>query len=316
MDHNTIAIIWDFDKTLTPGYMQDPIFDKYGIDAAEFWTEVDSLTREYAKQGIHVNPETIYLNHMITCTQQGIFKGLDNKALKELGKKIPFYPGVPDVFKKLKDIIDTSDKYKRFGIHVEHYIVSTGFTAMIEGSAISDYVEGIWGCEFIEKPILSRLSGVDPGYPAEISQMGYIVDNTSKTRAIFEINKGANVFDYIDVNSRMDDDARRVPFSNMIYIADGPSDVPAFSILRQHGGHTFAIYPKGDTGAFKQVDALRKDDRIDMYAEADYTEGSAAFMWLAETAKDIAEEIFNASDKEIRTKVKNPPRHLNTEGDD
>ncbi len=54
-----------------------------------------------------------------------------------------------------------------------------------------------------------------------------MIDNTSKTRAIFEINKGSNKFK-IDVNSKIDRDRRRVPFSNMIYVADGPSDIPVF----------------------------------------------------------------------------------------
>ena len=71
-----------------------------------------------------------------------------------------------------------------------------------------------------------------------------MIDNTSKTRAIFAINKGVNKHDYIDVNSKMDKEDRRVPFEHMIYIADGPSDVPVFFILKQYGGKTFAIHPK------------------------------------------------------------------------
>lgn len=29
---NIIAVVWDFDKTLLNGYMQEPIFKYYGID--------------------------------------------------------------------------------------------------------------------------------------------------------------------------------------------------------------------------------------------------------------------------------------------
>jgi len=34
---NVIAIIWDFDKTLIPGYMQLPLFRHFGVDPHQFW---------------------------------------------------------------------------------------------------------------------------------------------------------------------------------------------------------------------------------------------------------------------------------------
>ena len=312
MEQNTIAVIWDFDKTLIPGYMQEPIFSKFGIDANDFWNEVNSLPQRYAELGIRVNNDTIYLNHMITCANQGIFPELDNELLKKLGKDIEFYEGVPEIFQALKDIIRNDDKYTKFGIHVEHYIVSTGLTAMIKGSKVNNFVDGIWGCEFIETPFRSNLeTRVDEVRKKDvIHQTGYIIDNTSKTRAIFEINKGVNKFEYIDVNSRMDKDDRRVPFENMVYIADGPSDVPVFSLLQQYGGKTFAVSPKGNIEAFNQVDGLRRDGRIDMFAEADYSEGTMAYMWLTQSVLDIADRIYNSHDEQLKSRVKTPPRHL------
>lgn len=312
MEQNTIAVIWDFDKTLIPGYMQEPIFSKFGIDANDFWNEVNSLPQRYAELGIRVNNDTIYLNHMITCANQGIFPELDNELLKKLGKDIEFYEGVPEIFQALKDIIRNDDKYTKFGIHVEHYIVSTGLTAMIKGSKVNNFVDGIWGCEFIETPFRSNLeTRVDEVRKKDvIHRTGYIIDNTSKTRAIFEINKGVNKFEYIDVNSRMDKDDRRVPFENMVYIADGPSDVPVFSLLQQYGGKTFAVYPKGNIEAFNQVDGLRRDGRIDMFAEADYSEGTMAYMWLTQSVLDIADRIYNSHDEQLKSRVKTPPRHL------
>ena len=44
---NIIAVIWDFDKTLVDGYMQDPIFKKYGVDSKQFWEEVNSRPKKY-----------------------------------------------------------------------------------------------------------------------------------------------------------------------------------------------------------------------------------------------------------------------------
>lgn len=80
-------------------------------------------------------------------------------------------------------------------------------------------------------------------------------------------------------------------FENMIYIADGPSDIPAFSLVHQNGGSTFAIYPKGDVAAMKQVEQMRADGRVDMYAEADYSENTTANMWITNRIQELADKI-------------------------
>ena len=144
----------------------------------------------------------------------------------------------------------------------------------------------------------------------EISEIGYTIDNTSKTRALFEINKGVNKRDGVEVNSRVPEELRRVDFRNMIYIADGPSDVPAFSVVNKHGGATFAIYPKGNEKALKQVERLRMDGRINIYAEADYSEGTMAYMWIVNKIKEFAERIKQEEKAKITSSVSNAPKHL------
>lgn len=320
-EQNVIAVIWDFDKTLIDGYMQDIIFAKYDIDGREFWQEVEGLYEQYQKQGIRVSKDTIYLNHFLTCVQQGIFSDLNNETLRMLGKELSFFKGLPDFFKILRDEIKANQDFQKFNISVEHYIVSTGFTEMIKGSEIIDFVDGVWGCEFIETPIRSQLNASSStnflksesaeGRKPVISQIGYAIDNTSKTRAIFEINKGANKHENIDVNSKIDLANRRVPFENMIYIADGPSDVPSFSVIKQNGGRTFAVYRKGKGKEFLQVDGLRKDNRIDMYGEADYSEGTLTHMWLLEQTNQIAKSIVAKKEEAIKKSISKPPGHIN-----
>ena len=92
---NTIAIVWDFDQTLIPGYQQKPIFDQYGIDEKEFWEEVKGLEAYYRKQQVRVSPDTLYLNHLLTHVAEGKCPGLNNKKLKEIGSRLEFYPGMP-----------------------------------------------------------------------------------------------------------------------------------------------------------------------------------------------------------------------------
>ena len=300
---NIIAVVWDFDKTLIGNYMQDPIFKKYEVDGNTFWKEVNALPEKYwIEQGVRVNRDTIYLNHFINYVKNGKFPGLNNKMLTELGAELRFYNGLPALMEVTKNMIAEDSKYTEYDIRVEHYIVSTGFTAMIRGSAVAPYVSGIWGCELIEAP--------NEEGEIVISEIGYTIDNTTKTRALFEINKGVGVLDNVDVNTKLPEEMRRVRFENMIYIADGPSDVPAFSTLNKSDGATFAIYPHNDEKAFKQVEQLRKDGRINMYAEADYAEGTTAYMWITGKIREFADRIREKERSKLQSSISETPRHL------
>lgn len=298
---NVIAIIWDFDKTLISGYMQSPIFEDYHVDEKQFWAEVNSMPNEMKEKGVRVNPDTAYLIHFTRKAKDGTFKGLNNAKLREYGAKQNFYAGIPEFLQKSKEILKDDPECKEYNIRVEHYIVSTGFAEVIKGTSLKDLVEDIWGCELIEGKGIEK----EP----VISEICYTIDNTTKTKAIFEINKGVNKNEKINVNSKMNDTQRRVAFENMIYIADGPSDVPAFSLVKKYGGSTFAIYPKGDTRAFKQVEQLREEDRIDMFAEADYTEGSTAYMWIVNKIREYADRIIQV-ERNRRAVVSEGPKHL------
>lgn len=190
---------------------------------------------------------------------------------------------------------------EEYNIKVEHYIVSTGFAQVIRGTSIMDYVKYVWGCELIE--------GEDEEGNKFLSEIGYTIDNTSKTRALFEINKGVGGDVEVNVNSKMTNEQRRVDFRNMIYIADVPSDVPAFSVVKGKGGATFAIYPQGNKDAFKQVERLREDGRIDMFAEADYSDGKTASMWICNKIQEFAERI-KKEEQAKRGNLDNVPHHL------
>ncbi|QAT41974.1 HAD family hydrolase [Aminipila luticellarii] len=300
---NIIALVWDFDKTLVDGYMQDPIFEEYGVNPQEFWKEVNELPEKYWKeQGVKVNPDTIYLNQFIKYAKEGKFKGLNNKKLEEFGKKLKFYQGVPEIFEHTKQLIEEDPIYEEYDIKVEHYIVSTGMSRVIKGSSVMPHVEHVWGCELIEAP--------DEDGQNIISEVGYTIDNTSKTRALFEINKGVHLREGVEVNTSIPEDHRRVHFINMVYVADGPSDIPAFSVVNKHNGATFAIFPRGDMKAMKQVEQMRKDGRINMFAEADYSEGTTAYMWICNKITEFAERIRTEEKEKLAQFTSATPMHL------
>lgn len=324
---NVIAIIWDFDETLIKGHMQKPIFDRYSVDGTKFWREVNALPATYQKQGIMVSKDTLYLNHILTYVRRGHFAGLNNAALKQMGQELKFFPGLPDFFPAIKATIQEREEFKGHQILVEHYIVSTGLRQMIMGSLIAPHVTDIWGCEFIEEPAGPgylpglrsmelvpaqgrRRKKTENGQEAIIQQVGYAIDNTTKTRAIFEINKGTNTDPKIDVNATIREEDRRVPFQNMIYIADGPSDIPVFSVLNRFGGKTYAVYPAGSQDHFAQVYDLERNRRVQGFGEADYRPNSQTYMWIRHSAEEIARRIVRDRAQALRDRVSGPPGHI------
>ena len=310
---NTIALIWDFDKTLIPDYMQSPLFRRYGVDEANFWAETNALIEQYRKRGYKLVGELGYLNHILTYVRAGQLAGLNNQILFECGADIKFYPGLPEFFDRAKAFVQEKPKYVEHDISLEHYIVSTGITPMVRGSAIAKYVDGIWACEFIENPL-------QPGFlkqnempleaAAEIAQISMVIDNTGKTRAIFEINKGSNKNPAIDVNAKMAAEDRRVPLQNMIYIADGPSDVPSFSVVKGGGGRAYAVYNPDKPAEFEQNDRLLQSGRIHGYGPADYTATSSTANWLRMHVHQICDRIVTDRESAVALKASKPPRHL------
>jgi hypothetical protein len=311
----TIAVVWDFDTTLIPGYMQTPLFEHFNVDEKAFWDEVNSLPELYRSNGATlVSKDTVYLNHILSYVRAKVFPGLNNAKLKELGAAIPFYEGLPEFFRQVRERVAANTTFRKHEVGVEHYIVSTGLRPMIEGSAIRPFVDGIWASDFVE-------GTPGPGYlkapqanlfeePRVISDIAYALDHTSKTRAIFEINKGTNKMKEIDVNSDIALEKRRIPFQNMIYVADGPSDIPCFSLVNHFGGKTFAVYKPKSEPEFEKAYQLQKQHRVQAFGEADYRPGSQASMWIQRAVNEIAERIVRDRTRALSDDLGQPPGHV------
>jgi hypothetical protein len=315
---NIIACVWDFDKTLIPGYMQKPLFQHYGINETSFWSEVNQLPGLYSSRGMRVSPDTIYLNHLLSYVKNGPMRGLTNERLKELGREIEFYPGLPDFFVELAKIADQTE-FARYDFKIEHYIISTGISKIIEGTKISPYVEDIFACEFIESPLPPNfMSQTEFSLPLdlEISQVGMTVDNTIKTRCIFEINKGCNKNSSIDVNTFIPHEDRRVPVDQMIYVADGPSDVPVFTVVKQMGGKTYAVYDPTNEKEFEQSCDLVERSRVHNNGPADYRKSSPTSIWMRQKIKEILRNMIKKRNDQLNERSGASPKHIQEESHD
>tara|TARA_Y100000310_G_C20676203_1_gene813193 strand:- start:142 stop:1041 length:900 start_codon:yes stop_codon:yes gene_type:complete len=293
-----IAVVFDCDKTLTPNYMQLPLFEAYGIDNQSFWRETDEFVHRTNELGTNLDPELGYLNMMLRHVKAGKLEGLSNAKLRELGGEIEFFEGLPGFFKNIKKhVAETTSGYD---ITLEQYVISTGLTQMLEGSKIADYMDGMWGCEFVEE------DGV-------ISQIARTVSYTEKTRFLHELRKGCNVDQDIHVNSDMPRELRRIPFHNMIYVGDGPSDIPCFATLNKNGGTSIAIYHPDNQAAFEQAYDLRQRDRVFAIGPGDFTNDSHTKKLLYQAVEKKADAIIKRilAERAVRdARIHEPPRHV------
>jgi hypothetical protein len=271
---NTIALIFDYDQTLTPNYMQDEaLFPAFGIDSGRFWKRCNQLVKD---QGY--DHELAYMKVLLDTLD------LDrptNAQLRELGAKLTFYPGLPEMFEEFARGLLGPEEVA-LGITVEYYILSSGLKVVIDGSRLRPYVREVFGCEFAED---------DNG---RITFPKRVISHTQKTQFLFRVNKGLLDLSQ-DVNDHMDDDLRPIPFPHMIYVGDGPTDIPCFNVIRKQGGQAIAVYNPDDPSraAFRKCYQLcAHTDRVRHIAPADYRAGSHLRLLLDEMVSEAASKIM------------------------
>ncbi len=272
---NIIAIVYDFDHTLSPHYMQDHTILRHAeLEPSTFWKSCTALieARDY-------DQELAYMKRML---EEPRIRALSNQDLHGMGKDLSFFPGVPDFFEELNGILK-KPKYEEVPVRLEHYVVSSGLKAILDGSAVAGQVRAIFGCEF------------DEDAEGRISFPKRTISHTQKTQFLFRVNKGLTDLKS-DVNDHMPEESRRVPFRQMIYVGDGPTDVPCFTLMKKNGGFAMAVYNPGDQTrrSFRKCYQLtRHADRVHFMAPADYSPGSHLRSILEEHISEVADSIVD-----------------------
>ena len=167
-----VALMYDFDKTLSPKNMQDYGFmDGLGVSASDFWKECTALTKANNMDSI-----LSYMYLMLEKGQGELLLRRDN--FQKLGKSVRLFPGVKDWFARVNEYAG------RKGLACEHYIISSGLKEIIEGTEIAGEFKEIYAAEFLYGE--NKLAK----WPA------MAVNFTSKTQFLYRVNKG--VFDVTD----------------------------------------------------------------------------------------------------------------------
>lgn len=244
-----LALMYDFDHTLSPRDMQEYAFiPELGMEADDFWALCRAVGNRHRMDSI-----LAYMYVMIFEARRRGMK-LSRKTFNLQGEKVELFPGLDTWF-------DRVNEYgAALGFKVEHYVLSSGIKEIVEGTPIADQFKMIYAAEFV----YNEESG-EPEWPA------LAINYTSKTQFIYRINKGIlDVTDNDRLNEHTPHDKRRVPFTNMIYVGDGSTDVPCMKLVGSRGGHAIAVYTGQRTHT---VNDMLVHGRVHFVAPTDYRAG-------------------------------------------
>jgi haloacid dehalogenase-like hydrolase len=248
-----IALVYDFDGTLSPKPMQEYTFlPKIGEDPAAFWAEVNAVARQH-----HADNLITYM-HLMYKKAKARGVRIDRADLVALGRDVELFPGVSDWFGAIADYVNLRAETP---VELRHYLISSGLREIIEGTTIYPHFYNVFASEYF-------FEAYDLPYPKRV------ITDTGKTQYLFRINKGVEDLRE-SINSHMAEADRPIPFSHMIYFGDGDTDVPSMTVMRKSGGHALAVHPEGRDEA--KCAELYQSGRVDFFAPADYRRGSLLF---------------------------------------
>lgn len=249
---NTLAVVYDFDGTLTPQPMQEyTVLPQLGISGAAFWKEVNAEVRRTGGDSI-----LTYMRLLVEKIEANKAH-LSREALRELASGIRYYPGVEDWFDRVNAYVDERSEGR---VETRHYIVSAGLGEILEGVSIKHHFTRIYASQYY----------FDHHEAARFPTI--VINDTAKTQYLFRINKGREEA-LETINEYMPEAERPIPFQHMLYIGDGLTDVPCMTVVKNYGGFAVAVHKPRSRESVAVCRELTEANRIDFYAPADYREG-------------------------------------------
>lgn len=245
MDKAVVAIVFDFDETLGPDTISF-VLQKQSISPVLFWKKVNRMVTD------GWDPPLAYMHLLFNSSKEGKLD-LSKQLLQRMGEKLPLFPGLPAALKELKDYVSKNASLKKSRVTLETYIISGGLEEVIRATKLPPFIDGIFGCTFAYNHGSPQPTGIKSA-----------ISFTEKTRFLHGIRKGIDPLtlrtDPYRVNDAIQPHMQRVPFSRMIYIGDGPSDIPCLSPVVSGGG--IGIGVSAPFGTFKKGYELARGKRI------------------------------------------------------
>ena len=204
-------------------------------------------------------------------------KPLSEARLTEMAQRIEYYPGVENFFPYINKFARQEANNLGIEVRLEHYVISSGMKAILNGVGIKKYFKEIYACEY---------EYLKNGRPKCVKMA---VNDTNKTQFLFRINKGCLRLDQ-DINKHMSEEKRRIPFQNMIYVGDGDSDVPCMAVTMKNDGHAIAVYPPKKKASRKCLELLHAN-RVHYTVPADFSSGSELCNLLESIIKLLVNRI-------------------------
>ena len=286
MAQDVIAIICDCDGTLCPD-TSDRLVRELGIDSELFWKgRVNPLVED------GWDPPLAYLQRLLVEAGESDNGPLTLEKLNSVGAGVEFYPGALDFVPRLRSLLAANAEYAEANVTIEWFIVSSGIEAVLMATPLATAANEVFGCAYDYD---------DEGRAVAVKRA---VTFTEKTKFIYSINKGISGAELrhnpYRVNDAMGQADRRVPFRNMIYVGDGPSDIPCFSMIRYLGGKAVGVTPPDDSD-FRRPYELAEGQRLTVGPyTANYEEGSDLYRMMARLVTGIADSILEEREHSLR----------------
>ncbi len=251
MKNTVVAMVYDFDETLSTTYMQDYVLiPELGMTPKTFWKKANQWSVDNGAD-------------QITGSMYYFMKKARDKNVRLTRENFAYCGTLVKYYKGVEQWFDRINAYgAQLGLKIEHYIISSGYEEILEGTSIRKYFKDVYGCCYA--------FGNDgtPVWPSRV------VNYSTKVQYISKINKGLGKLDDKLVNEYMEDSKRRIPFPRIIYFGDGMTDIPSMKLVKTRGGNAIAVYKPKSAHKEKAIKLL-KDDRVNFALPADYSEGTA-----------------------------------------